>query len=438
MLPSHDEVNPNIVWQLNREVDDLHDTDGFWLRKIAELEGGEPQPSRAQRAIALHQEFVEKYDRAREAALTCEQRWDKFDGEQLGQRLGRDEAFIPLAFRIDILAGGGEPLAKDDLNRDKLGGCPDLRKNVFSHATRRISDYEHRLEHYGKKDVKERYPNGRPEKLSLRECLEAIWPKCSCCGRYMRFIGQFNYSDHRNAIHLATKRKGPHKYSSDCSTMGYSRDPDRLMDDERHLFFYCPCNCFDNPDSDSVLMVKGGLEGPGAVMDRLAQLEEKHGVKDGIASRMGEHKYEPPYTEVQYKAAVTRFMKKHGIHPSQEDEDGMAGNIPLQFVEGYELNFDVDWFGTDTSEIADAVREAVQSSAGTYGSNFTLFGKADSQQTPKRYVNTFGYENAPTRKAPLLSWNDSEHDFTYQIYGDFRYHERFGPPMRCKYDGSCT
>ena len=426
-----DEINPHIVRQLNRDKPEgIFDIESFWNEE-ARKAGHDVGESRVERTIAMHAEFVRKYDIARKAVLKHKPRYkgEDVDFAAIGKELGQDEPFVPLTYRLDVLTAGEKNLEKDKLKKEKLGGIPNISYKVFRACGDKAMYYDLllRSKTHDETYIKRQFPNGRPEVLPLHKGLERAWPKCGACGRYQRFIGQMDYSHWMNAIHWATKRKIPQWYG-EVSAFGSTRDPDGLLQDGWHCYFYCPCNDFENVNSDCSIFRSLRPSSPQFDLTESGEIKKKE-------------KSKPLYTEAQYKRAVHRFMRKHEIHPDQLDDladQWPASNIPLKFITGYELNFDLDYISHYIGEYDDAIHDALPPSAGKYGSDFTLFGAAYSQQEPRRYMSIKGYDQ-PMRQSPLLSWTDATCDFSFQIYGDFRGCDIFRQkPMQCKYDGSCT
>jgi len=397
-----DEYNPHLVWQLNdQESIQIIDHNDWAAERWANLTGTPKPDTVGSQATRFLPEFYDKYARSKAAT-------DFFEFGENG--------FVPLAYRLDILT---TDVQKDIFNKDKLGGIPDLRRMLYGHCNSANFHYHWDLEHH-KENVARKYPNGEPPIKTLRQGLNAIWPRCGCCRDYMRFIGQMDYSAWRHVIHVATRRSMSGFYG-EVSAFGSTQDRP-FVDSERQLFFYCPCNAFNNPNNDCVI-----LREQDSAMDL-------HNACDILEGKREEPV--PLCTDAQYKRAVCAFMKRVGVHPSYMDEE-MASATSVRFITGFDLNFELDWPRSpgnyDLHDCNEKIREAVPPQAGNYGSDFQLFGKAKSQQDPRRPMS-FGGEQ-PLRMSPILSWTDD--DFTYQMYGDFRIGNR-RKPLMCKYDGSCT
>ena len=74
-------------------------------------------------------------------------------------------------------------------------------------------------------------------------------------------------------------------------------------------------------------------------------------------------------------------------------------------------------------------------------STYSLFGRPRSQQTEPRFVCSFGYEGEDWkihRMAPIICWDDSEHDMTRQMYGCFRCVDSQSDTVWARMDNSCT
>jgi hypothetical protein len=406
-----DEVNPHICWQVNREIPEPSAISSIL------------HPERAQRVAGLAELFLERYDIAWKAAVDYVPNYsDDFNAATLGAELGADGPFVPLAYRLNVRTKDGD----DILAHDKIGGLPDLRGEVYRWCKWEYLEYKHSKDHRSKKELKRKFPNGEPKIKPISQGLDRIWPKCGCCGRHMQFVGQFNYMDWASAFHILTNR--PTTYSS-LSAFGSVSNGDTLLDEELHLYFYCPCNQWDNCNNDCTIIRQD---------NRFDKYDEV------LAEIQGKPKSKPKllYSDAQYKRAVTAFMKRHKVHSDHVDGDWYSP-MPMQLVDKYQLGFDVDWLGYGRCEVQEAVNEATgndgssYSSSGWEGSDFTLFGGAYSQQDPKRYFNRHGHLGGAKRMSPVLHWTDP-HDFSFQLYTDFRWTDRFGPPLQGKIDGSCT
>jgi len=418
-----DEINPVIVRNLNRKLPEgTYDRDTYYRDRIKEL-GGEVGATKLEQITAAHAEFIEKYDIAHEAVVNHTPRFD--------DPIDWEKKQVPLAYRLDIITND---VGRDNIERDKLGGIPDLREQVIGHCTRKTRDYDYKIkcDRYSTKEIKKEYPKGRPKVLPLREGFERVWPKCGCCGRRLRFVGQMDLSVWFNAIHWATK--APRKdWYSEVSALGSSRDVDNELKDGRNLFFYCSCNAFDNTNNDAAI-IREHKPLDNGFFEECQRLENRESsIESDEFDILEEVEKQVFYTKAQYLRAARSFMKKHKLN----DDDELASDISVQFIDGYDLNFELDDLGYGWHDYNDAIREALPPKSGTYGSDFTLFGAAESQQEPQRYMNQRGYSD-PMRQTPILSWCDQGHDFTYQIYGDYRTHDLFAGEMQCKIDGSCT
>lgn len=349
MKKIYDELNPHIVWSLNKKIG-----------KCFFLEENEK---------SLFNEFIQKYNKAK--SLFSEYK-DKFCGKD----------FVPLAYRLDIITGDEQK--QDDITKDKLGGIPDIRNYMM---------YDFSIKN-----------------KTLIESISNSWPICKCCGKRMIFIGQMNYTNYINAIHVATSKK------DDFFELSAFGKRDSFGFSERHLYFYCTCYNDIGLSYNSILLKNYVI--PYRAEKKVLDLKD-------------------------YNAEIQNFMLDNGIHP----DNIKRGKIPLKFIEKYDLNFDLDWiFGNknnlsyeeELEEIIEEVLpEALPSPSGKYGSDFTLFGKPESQQEQKRFFNPIGYNKA-TRMSPLINWTDEHEDFTYQIYGDFRYYFHMQKEVPCLVDGSCT
>ena len=79
------------------------------------------------------------------------------------------------------------------------------------------------------------------------------------------------------------------------------------------------------------------------------------------------------------------------------------------------LGFDVEEKENGLSHISDRLRDKLEGNPMFDGTaEITLFGRASSQQEPRRFINPF--PEHPHRLTPFLCWNSRAHDITYQIY----------------------
>jgi hypothetical protein len=304
-----DEVNPHICWEVNREI-----PKPSVISSIL-------HPERAQRVHGLAELFLDRYDVAWNAAVDYVPNYsDDFKAAVLGAELGMDGPFVPLAYRLNVRTKDGD----DVLAHDKIGGLPDLRGEVYRWCKWEYLEYQHSKDHRSEKELKRKFPNGEPKIKPISKGLERIWPKCGCCGRHMQFVGQFRYMDWASAFHILTNR--PTTYSS-LSAFGSPSNGDTMLDDELHLYFYCPCNQWDNYNNDCAIVRQD---------NRFDKYEEVLAEIQGKPKPKSKPKL--LYSDAQYKRAVTAFMKRHKVHPEQVDGDWYSP-MPMQLVDKYQLGF---------------------------------------------------------------------------------------------------
>ncbi|MHA2045690.1 MAG: hypothetical protein ACW99G_12910 [Candidatus Thorarchaeota archaeon] len=374
MIKVNDEFNPHIVWQLN-QVDE---------KKLKPYytcdEGGE---LRNKKVKQIHDTFIKKYNEIKDFVLSNK------GGEHLCEKLGvatnirngntwRGHSFVPLAYRLDVLTEAGVSLKKDVLSADKFGGIPDLTDDYwFSYVNAE-----------------------RDDSIDMDRFFELVWPKCDCCDKHMKFIGQTNLADEKFVISLLTERNvGLREKMSAFGWLESRREPENM----RNSYYYCPCNNWDSWNSD-------------------AYVSRQHVWSEEVFPKNKEN-------VAEYRKKATAFMEKHELHNLKDE---------VLMVAGYDLNFDLDdeigekvGLGQyEYSELGWDVRDLYKPD--TY---YTLYGKPASQQVPKRPYDPNSY-GCLFRQAPILSWDDDDDDMTHQMYGNMRI--RSVENVKGWMDSSCT
>ena len=127
-------------------------------------------------------------------------------------------------------------------------------------------------------------------------------------------------------------------------------------------------------------------------------------------------------------------MRENKVHPSEPESQDAPGAIPIQFVENWELRFDLDCpmrFSGYNPSIDNVYDLTVEHDLFVHKSPYQFFGRPDSQQQERRYCDDMGL-----RMSPIVSWSDSHHDMTRQIYGSPWMTDH--KDMHCRMDNSCT
>jgi hypothetical protein len=291
-----------------------------------------------------------------------------------------------LLYRLDPQTTPSEdPIG--DLTASRFGGLPDLRRFFYAGS------------HYDKEDEK-RYerewraytlnpmdPNRPPQPASpkvnlppLAEWIEKTWPRCNCCNRPMQFIGQVELTEWLIVLLNLTYKKegsyGAYTGATNKRVVEYSNSHRTWL-----YFFKCEDRHWEEPSSDARVMIATMVINP----------------RDGDTSA-------PAWTDEEFSTALTTFANKHEVTglPSAL----VTGCLPKFDVEHNEASEDLD-----TWELQKAHPELFGRDC-----NFQLFGEEQSQQEPKRFFCTNSYDG-PHYQAPILSWDDDEHDITHQMYG---------------------
>lgn len=234
------------------------------------------------------------------------------------------------------------------------------------------------------------------------------WPKCGVCYQDMKFLAQVDLKDWLVPIHSLVANFEP-RYSKETpesiyayeSSIGGFRSVEHTtwMDKVLWQFFSCPHAGmeFYNPNYNGRILIS-----------------TKH---DGKAAT------EPSLLE-----------KLNFKHPRMPRESFVANDHGKK-IERLEFKIDIDSVGEDYS-LLDRADKVMESRPDLFKmtSDMTFFGTARSQQEPKRYWMPLA--TVPTRMTPIVSWNDSNRDMTYQMYVNTSLNDGF--KMYGLVDGSCT
>jgi hypothetical protein len=284
----------------------------------------------------------------------------------------------PIVFTLVPRFGEGVPGLRDQ----KVGGVPDLRTYLYT----------------------ERGDDGRFN-------LGRVWPRCGVCGALMAAVGQFDLLPWLLPIHCLTGVE-INRYSRAylLSPVGSGRLCEHAAIFEDYLLhvFACPISSqqFDHPGNDATVLVS-----------------DSYRRRDDVSRRSID-----PATEADYLASLP------DLTPSND-----AFVIAPRKIIGWDFRLTFDWDENHDYELIKRDREIVDARPDVFvGSHvdFSLFGTARSQQTPRRYWSVFGYDGAPRRMTPFVAFDDENADMTYQVYVDFARCD--GYEIHGKVDASCT
>jgi len=353
----------------------------------------------------------------------------------IAKKIAKD---VPIAYRLEPVT---KPLRRDNINVQKFGGIPNLNL-LYS------------LLHYSKiillKNEKHRIVT-RPH--TAYSFIEDLWPRCKCCNARMQFIGQFELHRWMLAIHILTgysvkgdggSKKIGHKYSA----MGWGHRLTNVYPSHRYvyLFWFCSNGHFDESPSDvqiDLAHVPSGNEVFNPDEDAY-RFRSKLGVEaDKIVTKSHVEDFKndycrTPWTDEEYIAAVKKFMKDNKIRIDKRFESP----IPREKVIGYNIRFDIDWkkrfaSGKDWKKVDNTIDRIEKNSLFKKNHQFQFFGAPSSQQRERRYMCPSSW--MIHRQNPLLSWWDSNHDMSHQLYGCLRCpSNESGDVIYGKMDSSCT
>tara|TARA_Y100000034_G_scaffold6676_1_gene7350 strand:- start:9409 stop:10728 length:1320 start_codon:yes stop_codon:yes gene_type:complete len=434
--PSIDRWNPHVVWGLNKfEELDLGMMGGLSLFK-----------DEAEAVKAKYDQFIEKYERAMASVMALHPDVHENIHNTLPESLVVDGGghhhhipWLPLAYRLSPQLSPVQKLADDKIKAAKFGGIPDIGMWLGS-GTFKYDSFEAQ-ENYRAREAKkanktyQRKKNPH-KKLRLNVILENNWPRCSCCHNYMKFVGQMGFPEWQLAIHMATYHVLPplygkkHKDKSVSHMKYYQRSglgSGEFCGVDSHpthtkwfTFFYCGCSHYDHPAGHDACVV-------------FTHRYKPHSLDNDIKPRKGR------WTKRRYIDGVEKFMRKHKIHPDVIENDEPSA-VALQFIEGWELGFDFDYWECLPDALADAIwdcGDVLPKDVFGNATSFSLFGAPSSQQEPWIYRCPMGFDT-PHRMAPIISWTDEHHDMTHQMYGCFGCKGQETDTIWCLLDNSCT
>jgi len=350
----------------------------------------------------------------------------------------RASADRDLAYRLEPQLSGITDFNKDILEAPKFGGIPDMTWwYSFCIDNAEMGD-------------------GRKTQ-TLDDSIKNHWPVCGCCHKPMWFLGQLDITVWSQVIHLMTfeKLNKSEDLYSQMSGLGSGNQVglDSNVHDTWWFLFYCDCFNYGFQSSSAAVMLKNKFKGYGRTLKEIEKelsgdIDEKR--KKYLEITRDMHAYDKEegclWPEKEYCKAVEKFMEENKIHPEMIDKTTCEnpGKIPLQFIKDYEIRFDLDyreWLGDDLyDKIYYGTKKQAKELFGNNGT-YQLFGRPRSQQTEPRYMCSFGYEGSGWkihRMAPIINWDDSEHDMTRQMYGCFRCKDNQCDTVWSRMDHSCT
>lgn len=287
------------------------------------------------------------------------------------------------------------PKFSDDppgLSDSKIGGIPDLRNELhFMSALRRM-----------------RSANGisnEADGLDMSIIVRKAWPVCGACQEPMQFLAQIDMQNWLLPIWLATNYQQGGEYPYICSGLGL----DRVVNPGFHIykrqlwsFFVCAyaSEHFCNPNYDAHL------------------------------------KFCRTYKEDKRECSEERFLS---IFADAGFSEQNACDAPMRGkkIIGLELQFDLDYHTYLPNKVSDRLHKLIDAHPelfGSYADEYAMFGEPRSQQMPKRY---WAQSGSPRRLTPVINYNHSERDMTYQLYYDL-VHTDHGFEAFGKVDASCT
>lgn len=349
---------------------------------------------------------------------------------------------IPLAYKLNPQLS--DITDKDILALPKFGGIPDM---TWWYSF--VIDY-------GKVEGK--------ETQKLYNNIEKEWPICGCCHKPMRFLGQIDITDWARVIHLLTyedrtteeyQKNDRHYYQISGLGSGNQNGLTNISHDLWWYFFYCDCFNYGVEGYSAVILLKHKFQGfKGGIPNYISDMLKVKDLDDKTRKHFEEVKkvYDPVerdkclWPKEEYRATVEEFMEKNNVHPEMAKSDQGTGKIPLQFVKGFDLGFDLDFPGVIHDDLYGAIyygaKKQYQDIFGHRGT-YQLFGRPSSQQEEPRYMCSYGYDQGfhgykLHRKAPLICWDDFECDMTRQMYGCLRCTDSECDTVWAKMDNSCT
>ena len=324
------------------------------------------------------------------------------------KKIGNSLNGIPLCY---VLQPVTEELKSDDITIPKIGGLPDLLKEVIYYQS---------------------HAKNKGKSASIKSILERIWPRCGCCYEKMRFIGQYDVTGWITALHFLTADISPKKekwmnYPDRWhSNLGSSRTTGARnfsMYETFWQFFFCPYSSghFFDPNMDAKVFIRSHF------------FDKKPVTKDGVLSWEIQ-----PSKKLDEEHDVKGIIAKIKQFAKEPKDDSAATPFSLRAIKELQLRWELDSPIHDCQfeEKIEKVMKENPDVFADYAPDFSLFGKPHSQQTELRPYCQRGVETAQ-RMAPLIHWNDESHDVTYQMYGDLQF-AYDNESIFAKIDSSCT
>jgi hypothetical protein len=418
------EWNPHIINKINKGAVEKLCKDKSLLRPI-------------KKAVPMKEkavEFLLRYNRAKE--MLCSFPKSPF----------KVESHVPIAYRLEPQLSDITDFNNDVLASPKFGGVPDMTWWFsFCFDKAKIEDQETQ---------------------KLDENIKEHWPICGCCHKPLWFLGQMDITEWAQVIHLLTyddPKKGEkledweksdrHYYQLSGLGSGDKVNLNLTSHDLWWYFFYCDCFNFNIESSSAVVLLKHKFQGSTSTLDFLLKklkepdLSEEKGKEIEAIIDMGKPDKERCLWPIdEYYEAVEKFMRENERHPELIDPRDTCGKVPLQFIKNFKLHFDLDYPGMISDDLYDAFyydtyKDPERKDIFGGNSTYSLFGSPRSQQTEPRFVCSFGYEEEGWkihRMAPIICWNDNEHDITRQMYGCFRCVDSQSDTVWARMDNSCT
>jgi hypothetical protein len=301
----------------------------------------------------------------------------------------------PIAPRLDLHHGDK---GADVLAGSKMRGVPDLRRRLQSS----IHHNQHAVEH----------SNGVLR--SPAELLRYIWPK-DANGDYMLFASQVVVRPDIAMPWDYFSREKTSQWNDYIATFEESSRGDSMAPWVRQfqLFISTHAPHFD-PRLDCAKLDECWFEGP--------------------------HSREKPLMdEDAYLAILTEAIPQ--ACSTHMDDEAQLWSLESRPIERMELGFDIDiidsydWHDAPVTGFSEYdLHEAWEEAGLRRTGNGQMFGAPRSQQSLKRYPSPQAWGRVYYMR-PWMSWNDPDHDFTWQLNYAMKGHEM---TAWGKVDGSCT
>lgn len=396
-LPSVDVWNPHIVYECNSE----------WQKYLKNMSFigtlNDVFVQNAKTFIQKHQEATQVIDALPGAEIYRTSIQEKF---------GCKSGWFPLAYKLYPILSVPVEDDKDDLALSKFGGVPD-----FTY----FYDFV----------VPDEKLANKSKRQTCREALERSWPKCSFCRRCLKYLCQADLTDWLAPIQALTCHT-PKGWHTPISGVGNGHLYQHISSSQYWFYiFYCDCGNYDSPNQDAHVIIQVDQRD---IWNRMTKGLLKDLEPDCELSEP-EKRNKCLWSWDEYMDETTKFMRENSIHPSEPASEEDPGAIPIQFIEGWDLRFDLDcpMRFDEYNEVIDGVYEgANEHDLFAHESPYQFFGRPDSQQGGgQRYFDEMGM-----RMSPIVSWSDSRHDITRQIYGSpcMTDHQ----DVCCRMDNSCT